>query len=147
MCLDSTRKTASTDVWKRAVTTCGKPHTLLSSLQWQDGKPSTAFWERAVTTCRKPNQLLSETAVTTYGIHPVPTKCALKAHEKLHPLIFEREQWQHVENPIYCLVHNSENIWNIFHCLLSVQRKHAENQIHCFLREGSDNMWKATHTA
>ena len=45
-----------------------------------------------MTTCRKPNQLLSETAVTTYGIHPVPTKGALKAHEKLHPLIFEREQ-------------------------------------------------------
>ena len=80
-------------------------------------------------------------------IHPVPTKCALKAHEKLHPLMFESEQWQHVENPIYCLVHNSENIGNIFHCLLSVQWKHAENQIHCFLREGSDNMWKATHTA
>ena len=147
MCLDSTRKTASTDVWKRAVTTCGKPHTLLSSLQWQDGKPSTAFWERAVTTCRKPNQLLSETAVTTYGIHPVPTKCALKVHEKLHPLMFEREQWQHVENPIYCLVQNSENIGNTFHCLLSVLWKHAENQMHCFLREGSDNMWKTTHTA
>ena len=147
MGFESTTKTVSTDVWNREVTTCRKPHTLLSSLQWQDGKPSTAFWERAVTTCRKPNQLLSETAVTTYGIHPVPTKCALKVHEKLHPLMFEREQWQHVENPIYCLVQNSENIGNTFHCLLSVLWKQAENQIHCFLRKGSDNMWKTTHTA
>ena len=61
--------------------------------------------------------------------------------------MFEREQWQHVENPIHCLVHNSDNIWNTFHCLLSVLWKHAENQIHCFLREGSDSMWKTTHTA
>ena len=67
MRLKSSRKTASTDVWKRAVTTCGKTHTLLSSLQWQDGKPSTAFWKRALTTCGKPHPLLSETAVTTYG--------------------------------------------------------------------------------
>ena len=80
-------------------------------------------------------------------IHPVLNKCALKAQEKLHPLMFERELWQHVENPIHCLVHNSDNIWNTFHCLLSVLWKHAENQIHCFLREGSDSMWKTTHTA
>ena len=40
-CLESTKITASTDVWKRAVTTCGKPHTLLS--------------ETAVTTYRNPS--------------------------------------------------------------------------------------------
>ena len=80
-------------------------------------------------------------------IHLVPTKCALKAYEKLHPLMFARELWQHVENPMHCLVHNSDNIWNTFHCLLNVLWKHAENQIHCFLRECSDNMWRITHTA
>ena len=80
-------------------------------------------------------------------IHPGPTECALKAHEKVHPLMFEKELWQHVENPIHWLVRNSDNIWKFFHCLLSVLWKHAENQIHCFLREGSDNMWKSTHTA
>ena len=80
-------------------------------------------------------------------MRPVPTKCTLKAYEKLHPLMFERELWQHVENPIHCLVHNSDNIWNTFHCLLNVLWKHAENQIHCFLKECSDNMWKTTHTA
>ena len=81
MCLDSKRKIASTDFWKRAVTACGKSDTLLSSPQWQDGKPSTAyevcnentwktkstvFWERN-DNMWKPHPLLSETAVTTYG--------------------------------------------------------------------------------
>ena len=80
-------------------------------------------------------------------IHPVLTKCALKAREKQHLPMFEREQWQHVENPIHCLVHSSDNISNTFHCLLSVLWKHAENQIHSFLREGCDNMWKTTYTA
>ena len=65
-------------------------------------------------------------------IHPVLNECALKAQENLHPLMLEREQWQHGENPIHCLVHNSDNIWNTFHCLLSVLLKHPENQIYFF---------------
>ena len=45
-------------------------------------------------------------------IHPLLTKCVLKAQEKLHPLMFEKEQWQHVENPIHCLVHYSDKMEN-----------------------------------
>ena len=74
LCLDSTRKIASTDFWKRAVITCGKSHTLLSSLQWQHEKPSAVF------------------------------KYAVKTHGKSSQLLFERGQWQHVENHIHCLV-------------------------------------------
>ena len=61
--------------------------------------------------------------------------------------MFEREQWQHVENPIHCLVHYSDKMEN--HPLLFErgQWQYVENQIHCFLREGSDNMWKTTSTA
>ena len=45
-------------------------------------------------------------------IHPVLTKCALTGQEKLYPLMFEREQWQHVENSIHCLVHFSDKMKN-----------------------------------
>ena len=65
---------------------------------------STTFWENVVTTCGKPHTLLSETAVTTYENHPLPIKCDVTTHGKQHPLFLEREQWQLVENHIYCLV-------------------------------------------
>ena len=45
-------------------------------------------------------------------IHPVLNESDLKAQEKLHPLMFEREQWQHVENPIHCLVHYRDKMEN-----------------------------------
>ena len=41
-------------------------------------------------------------------IYQLLTKCALTGQEKLHLLMFEREQWQHVENPIHCLLHYSD---------------------------------------
>ena len=50
------------------------------------------LFERAVTTCGKPYPLLSEVAVTTYGNPSMLNKCALRAQEKLHPLMLEREQ-------------------------------------------------------
>ena len=64
------------------MTTWGKPHTLLSTQQWQHmeylplfikcavktpRKPNLLFRDRVVTTSGKPNPLLSETAVATYG--------------------------------------------------------------------------------
>ena len=89
------------------------------------------------------------------------TNCALTTQGKLHQLIFEREQWQHVENHIHCFVHYSDNMenhppfircavkthgksnpqlfergqWqhveNHIHCLVKQQWQHVENYIHC----------------
>ena len=75
--------------------------------------------------------------------------------------MFEREQWQHVENLIHCLVHCSDKIenhpllferghWqyleNQIHCLVKQQWQHMEIHpvlcIHWCLKESSDNMWK-----
>ena len=68
-------------------------------------------------------------------IHPVLTKCALTAQEKLHLLMLEREQWQQVENPKHCLVHYSDQIEH--HPLLFErgQWQHVENHIHCLLKQ------------
>ena len=163
MCLESTRKTVSTDVWKRAVTTCGKSYTLLSAQEWQHMEHLPLFIKCAVKTCRKPNPLLFERGHWQHvenhihclmkqqwqhmEIHPLLTKCVLKAQEKLHPLIFEREQWQQVENPIHCLVHFSDKMEN--HPLLFErgQWQHAENNIQYSLNENSGNLWKITSTA
>ena len=57
-----------------------------------------------MTTCVKPHTLLSETAVRTYENHPLPIKCEVTTHGKQHSLFLEREQWQLVENHIYYLV-------------------------------------------
>ena len=66
-------------------------------------------------------------------IHPVLNKCALKAQEKLHPLMFEREQWQHMENPIHCLVYYSDKMEN--HPLLSARALTTCGKPHPLLSE------------
>ena len=66
-------------------------------------------------------------------IHPVLNKCALKAQEKLHPLMFEREQWQHMENPIHCLVYYSDKMEN--HPLLSARALTTCGKLHPLLSE------------
>ena len=65
-------------------------------------------------------------------IHPVLNKCALKAQEKLHPLMFEREQWQ-LENPIHCLVYYSDKMEN--HPLLSARALTTCGKPHPLLSE------------
>ena len=148
MCLESTRKTASTDVWKRPVTTCGKPHTLLSSLQWQDGTPSDAFWEREhfhSDMWKTASHCLVEQHWQHMEIHPVLNKCALNAQEKLHPLMFEREQWQHVENPIHCLVHYSDKMEN--HPLLSARALATCGKPHPLLSETAGTTYGNPSTA
>ena len=52
--------------------------------------------------------------------------------------MFEREQWQHVENPIHCLVHYSDKMEN--HPLLFErgQWQRVENLIHCLVKQ----QWK-----
>ena len=35
-------------------------------------------------------------------IHPIFIKSVVITHRKLHPLLFERKQWKHVENHIHC---------------------------------------------
>ena len=57
--------------------------------------------------------------------------------------MFERELWEHVENPIHCLVHNSDKIWNTFHYLLGENMQKTKSTV---FWEGSD-MWKTTSTA
>ena len=113
---------------------------------------STAFWERAVTTCKKPHSLLSETAVE---IHPLLTNCALTVQGKLHPLIFEREQWHHVKNHMHCLVHYSDNMEShplLIKCAVKTHGKpnpllferglwqHVENHIHCLVKQQWQHM-------
>ena len=68
-------------------------------------------------------------------IHPLLTKCALKTQEKLHPLMFERERWQHVENPIHCLVHFSNKMDNHPQLFERGQWQHVENHIHCLVKQ------------
>ena len=73
-------------------------------------------------------------------ILPLLTKFALTAQEKLHPLMFERKHWQHVENPIHCLVHYIDKMGN--HPLLFERGhwQHVENHIHCLVKQQSQQM-------
>ena len=54
--------------------------------------------------------------------------------------MFEKEQWQHVENPIHCLVHYSDKMEN--HPLLFErgQWQHVENDIHCLVKQQWQHM-------
>ena len=72
---------------------------------------------------------------------------------KLHPLIFERQQWQHVQNHIHCLVHYSDNMEShplLIKCAVKTYRKpnpllfernqwqNVEKHIHCLVKQ----QWK-----
>ena len=76
-------------------------------------------------------------------IHPLLTKYAVTGQEKLHPLMFKREWWQHVENYILCLVNNSDNIWKTMFCLLSAHWQQTVNQIHFFWEKAVTTCRKA----
>ena len=79
-------------------------------------------------------------------IHSLLTKCALKVQEKLHSLMFEREEWQHVKNPIHCLVKEQWQHIEI-HPLLAKCALTAQGKLHPLISEREqDSMWKIRHT-
>ena len=87
--------------------------------------------------------------------HSLLIKSAVKTNRKPNPLLFERGQWQHVENHIHCLVKQQWQHMEILPLLtkfaLTAQEKlhplmferkqwqHVENPIHCLVHY-SDKM-------
>ena len=61
-------------------------------------------------------------------------KCDVKTHGKKHPLSFEREQWQLVENHIYCLVKQQSQHIEI-HPLLAKCVLTAQGKLHSLIFE------------
>ena len=73
-------------------------------------------------------------------IHRLLTKCPLREQEKLHLLMFEREQGQHVENPIHCLVHYSDKMEKHPLIFERGQWQHVENHTHCLVKQQWQHM-------
>ena len=76
---------------------------------------STVFWYL----------LLRQTAVTTFmETHQLFSKYAVTAIiEKLHPLLFKREEWQHEKNKIHCLVKQQWQHMEIYPHLINFVKK------------------------
>ena len=100
---DSKRKTTSIGFWKKAVEAHGNPSSIHCFLIFIASPNS-------MTTFMETHQLFSKYAVTAII-------------EKLHPLLFKREEWQHEKNKIHCLVKQQWQHMEIYPHLINFVKK------------------------